>query len=137
MTVTETAPRSVRPLARGKWVVFSDDTDIPLLRLLRRGFRHCFVVAGEGGCWVAYDPLAHCTQLEFLDVPDGFDVPRWLEDQGMTVLKLREERGEPPRSLLPPLPFTCVEAVKRLVGLRAWWVFTPWQLYRALVRMGG
>jgi hypothetical protein len=42
----------------------------------------------------------------------------------------------PPRVLAPIRPFTCVEAVKRVLGLRAPWVFTPWQLYCHLLQHG-
>lgn len=27
-------------------------------------------------------------------------------------------------------PWTCVEAAKALLGIRAWWVLTPYQLYK-------
>jgi hypothetical protein len=31
--------------------------------------------------------------------------------------------------LAPVRPFTCVEAVKRLIGIHAPWTLTPWQLF--------
>ena len=42
----------------------------------------------------------------------------------------------PPEVALRSAPlgvFSCVETVKRLLGLRTRWVFTPWQLHRFLV----
>ncbi len=35
---------------------------------------------------------------------------------------------------LAPRPLTCVEAIKRLVGLESAWTLTPWQLFRRLQR---
>jgi hypothetical protein len=36
----------------------------------------------------------------------------------------------PPRRALAPMPLTCVEVAKRILGLRAWWIITPWQLFK-------
>lgn len=116
---------------RSVWVVFSDETDLGFLKVLRRGFRHCFVVIRDQGCWLSCDPLAHVTELSVLNVPEDFDVLNWLRKQGMIVVKVSPQI-RPKHKILPPMLFTCVEAVKRLIGLREWWVLTPWQLYRAL-----
>lgn len=118
--------------ARTIWVAFSDETDLPFLRFLRRGFRHCFVVIYDGGHWISCDPLAHYTELALVDVPETFDLLGWLRGQGMILVQVPLMPLCP--RVLPPMIFTCVEAVKRIIGLRAWWVFTPWQLYRALAR---
>src|SRR3546814_13166598 len=40
--------------------------------------------------------------------------------------------AEPPRRLAPPLPFSCVETVKRLIGLQSWTIRTQWELYQHL-----
>jgi hypothetical protein len=62
------------PSERMLWVVFSDETDLPFLKCLRRGFRHCFVVIRDRGHWISYDPLAHYTELFLVDVPETFDL---------------------------------------------------------------
>lgn len=111
-------------------VVFSGDTDIRWLRLLRPGFRHCFAVVRADGAWVVVDPLSHYTALRVVPELAGWDPARWFRAQGLTVTVTRA--GEPPHRLAPWRPYTCVEAVKRVLGLRLPGVFTPWQLYRAL-----
>jgi hypothetical protein len=121
------------PSERMLWVVFSDETDLPFLKCLRRGFRHCFVVIRDRGHWISYDPLAHYTELFLVDVPETFDLLGWLSEQGMTVIKVPSPLC-PTQKILPPMMFTCVEAVKRIIGLRGWWIFTPWQLYAALAK---
>lgn len=114
-------------------VVFSDTCDLAVLRPLARGFRHCFVVLRRGGAWVVVDPLAHRTAVDLL--------PASLARDAEAVAALYRANGlaaevvavaEPPRRLAPVRPHTCVEAVKRVIGRRAPWVFTPAQLHRFL-----
>ncbi len=67
----------------------------------------------------------------FADVPQDFDFPAWMRAHGYRVV--RAPRLSPPRRMAAPTPFTCVEAMKRLIGLQDWRILTPWQLYRRLV----
>lgn len=130
----------VRPVL----VLFCDDGGLPLLRLLKPGFRHVFVVLplprqagreeGAGG-WISVDPLIDRMELALHPPWPVHQLAGWFQAQGLTVLNLflpvPAARQHPP--LAPPIaPFTCVEAVKRLLGLRAPWVLTPYQLYRHL-----
>jgi hypothetical protein len=112
-------------------VVFSGEADVPALRFLRRGFRHCFILMRRGKYWVSCDPLLTRMEIELHDLPDDFDFPGWLRQRGLVVV----EAEMPSVSYRPFFPFffTCVEAVKRILGLRAWWIVTPWQLYRHLI----
>lgn len=113
-------------------VVFVGDTELKCLRWLRAGFRHCFVVVRSGGHWVACDPLCHRTLLVVLPPVPRADLMRLYRRRGYHVLATTTMI--PPRVVAPVRPFTCVEAVKRILGLRAPWVFTPWQLYCHLLR---
>ncbi|GAA0603553.1 hypothetical protein [Caenispirillum bisanense] len=123
---------AVRPAGSGTpaLVVFTDHTDLPWLRLLRPGFRHCFAVVQANGAWVIVDPLSHCTTLQVVPELAGWQPQAWFRHHGLTVVTT--EVRQPPHRLAPWRPYTCVEAVKRLLGLRLPGVFTPWQLYRAL-----
>lgn len=113
-------------------VAFSGDTEISWLRwLLRPGFRHCFVLLNDGERWISLDPMAHYTELFCYDqLPSGFDIAGWLESRGITVLEavIDKSRTRP----APPMFFTCVEAVKRVLGVHDVFILTPWQLYRFL-----
>lgn len=114
-------------------VVFSNACDLPWLRLLKRGFRHCFVVLRRGGAWVVIDPLAHCTMVDLLPAclaRDAEAVAALYRARGLTAEVVAV--GEPPPRLAPVRPFSCVEAVKRLIGRQAGWVFTPAQLHAHL-----
>ncbi len=118
---------------RQAWVVFNGQADVPWLRFLRPGFRHCFVLLRDGASWVSVDPMLNRMDVcVHHHVPVEFDLPRWLAQRGQRVipaaLDISRKRPAPWR------PFTCVEAVKRILGVHARHILTPWQLYRYLTR---
>lgn len=112
-------------------VVFSGQADLAWLRLLAPGFRHCFVLVESPGGWICINPLAHRTCVELWPAADLDELLRWLGGRaGLTVLVTTAEL--PPRRSAPVGVFSCVEAVKRIVGLHDRWVLTPRQLYQRL-----
>ena len=136
-TARATDSSKSRMPVRRALVVFSGQTELPWLRLLRPGFRHCFVLIesrgqdvlgadAEGG-WVLYNPLSNATQIALWPLHDEETIRAWLAQQGYTVV---ETHVRPLMArVLPWRPFTCVEAVKRALGLHESGIFTPWQLY--------
>lgn len=114
-------------------VIFSDHTDLWWLKFLRRGFRHCAVLIEQNGQWILVDALAHKTELLIVDVPDGFQLSEWLRDDGCVVCETRL-MYHPVDGPLWPAFATCVESVKRILGIRHPFIFTPWQLYCHLQR---
>lgn len=112
------------------WVVFSGKTDLPWLRFLKPGFRHCFVLINDGRQWVSVDPMSNHMDVTVHHVPQEFDLPLWMKDRGNIVVKAPVNKA-----LNKPAPWmlmTCVEVVKRVLGLHSRTIFTPWQLYRHL-----
>lgn len=128
------APAGALPLPpggpRSALVVFCDATDLPWLRLLKPGFRHVFVALADGPHWITLDPLSPHTEVAVQPVPAGFDLAGWFREQGLVVVEAAVARGH--RRPAPFGPFTCVEAVKRVLGLHAPFILTPFQLYRRL-----
>jgi len=113
-------------------VAFTGKTEIGWLRLLRPGFRHCFALLHDGARWLTLDPLAHKTLVQAHDdLPPEFDLVLWLRREGGCRV-VPVSLPEPPPRPAPLGLFTCVEAVKRVLGLHDRWIFTPWQLYRRL-----
>lgn len=102
------------------------------LRLLRPGFRHCLVVLDDGRHWVVIDPTAPRTDVAVLERAGVPDLPDRFRALGLTVVPAAVRCGAIRPA--PWGPFTCVEAVKRVLGLRAPFVLTPWQLHRYLTR---
>lgn len=114
-------------------VVFCGQAQIAWLRCLRPGFRHCFIVFGSRYGWITFDPLSCWTDIRPQPVPGDFDLPGWYRAQGMITVGVTPARSALPKPA-PAAPFTCVEAVKRVLGMRDRLVLTPYQLYR---RLGG
>lgn len=118
--------------------VFATDAELPWLRVLRPGFRHCFALVWDGGAWVLCDPLAHATEVR--RVPSARvgetaqAVAAWFTARGYRALIVPARRV--PRVPAPWAPLTCVEVVKRVLGIRARLAITPWGLYRRLLAAG-
>lgn len=109
-------------------VVFSGRADLWWLRLLKPGFRHCFVaLEGETG-WLVVEPLSHCTEVTLLPAIAERELASWYRAHDLTVAATR--RIAPERRAAPLRPYSCVESVKRLLGIHAGNVLTPWQLFR-------
>lgn len=112
-------------------VVFMGKVSIRWAKLLRPGFRHCFTIVGRIDHWIIVDPMSNFTNLGVISGSNIDDVAEWYRQFGFTVVKTVVRREDFPPVYLRL--FTCVEAVKRVLGIRAPWVITPWQLYRHIV----
>ena len=112
-------------------VVFRDATEIRWLRFLKRGFRHCAVLVEVEGGWVLCDALSNKTVIKHIFIGYSWEIVGRLGAAGLHAIEVRMQT--PPARMAPILPFTCVEAVKRILGIHAWSIVTPWQLYRHLV----
>ena len=130
-----TAPVGKAAAAQRAYIMFGGGADLPWLRPLRRGFRHCFAALEDAaGRWTVLDPLAGRLVVARLDLPPGFDLPRFYRRAGLRVLGPFLP-GEPHRSLLPPLaPFSCVSVCRAVLGAGAPFALTPFGLFRALAR---
>jgi hypothetical protein len=111
------------------WVVFSAQADMNWLKILKPGYRHCAVLMNDGKNWMTVDPLSNYMDVTVHHVPVDFDMPQWMMSRGHKLIKADIARP------LKPAPwgiFTCVEAVKRVLGIHNRLIITPWQLYRYL-----
>ena len=120
-------------VGREALVVFEDRSDASLLRLLRPGFRHCFCLTGTGRRWTLCDPLKSRLALAAVDGADALELATHLGGAGRRILH-GPVAADAAASWPQARPITCVEIVKRLVGVRAPGVVTPHQLYRRLLR---
>ncbi|MBC8269672.1 MAG: hypothetical protein H8E36_13070 [Rhodospirillaceae bacterium] len=111
-------------------VIFSDRTELRKLWLLKRGYRHCFaIIEGRAG-WAVFNPLSHYTEIETYPSLDEDEIVQFY--QGLDFTVLRTQVREVPKKRAPLFPYTCVEAVKRTLGIHARAIVTPWQLYQYL-----
>lgn len=116
--------------SRRALVVFVGKTEIKWLRFLKKGYRHCFaIIEGQNG-WALYNPLSHYTEIRIYPGVQIDDIACFYRGLGHTVIKTTVR--EPARKLAPIAPYTCVEAVKRALGIQARLVVTPWRLRQYL-----
>jgi hypothetical protein len=124
------SPREGLPAA----VVFVDRAACVWLRPLRRGFRHCFAALRQpDGIWLICDPLKHSIELAAVRPDRDVDLLLTWQEAGHQIC-IGHTRKHDVTTALPPLPgpLTCVAVVKRLLGLSAPRVLTPYQLHEHL-----
>jgi hypothetical protein len=116
------------------WIMFGGRAELPWLRLLRPGFRHCFAAIAEDDGWLVLDPLSGRLVATRLDLPPGFDLPGFYRRAGFRALGPFVPAG-PRRRRLPALrPMTCVGLCQAVLGADAPPALTPYGLYRSLRR---
>ncbi len=125
-------PGTAEMIGRRALVVFSSEAEIPWLHLLKPGFRHCFILIPFGRGAVLYNPLSNFTELEVFPECPVDNMAAWFLEKGYRVAwaHIRQAPWRP----APWALYSCVEAVKRVLGIHARWVLTPWRLYGYLKR---
>ena len=115
-------------------VVFGDAPEKPLLRFLKPGFRHCFVLVSgaRAGEWICLDPQSHRIRCETWCYSPLFDPASYYRAIGHHCVWADYPRSLPRKIRLGPM--SCVEMIKRLLGIGGVWIVTPHQLYRTLVK---
>lgn len=118
-------------IRRDAIVVFGDQAGLSWLRFLKPGFRHCFVLLELDDGWVMLDSLAHWMHVAILPPVSSGELASWYEGHGYrTVVVCPHEPSAVPA---PWAPFTCVETVKRALGIHRFSIWTPCQLWRFLL----
>lgn len=109
------------------WIAYTDKTELKCLKFFKRNFRHCFVLINDGEYWISVDPLSNYMDVVVHKVPIDFNMVQYLRNRGYIMQDVQPRR---PNKMSPIMPMTCTEAVKRIVGVHKWWIFTPNQLYK-------
>lgn len=115
------------------WVVFTDSTAGNwMVRMLKAPFQHVYAIKkSEGGYfWIEINPRCAATDITTHLVSDYPHI-RMLVKPDDVVLHVKCVIKEQERWTLCII--NCVEVVKSLMGIRSFWTFTPWQLYRYLL----
>lgn len=95
-------------------------------------FRHCYAFTWDGYNWIVVDPLGQSLEIEVLPFGDEVDFPAKIVEDGQKLVYF--SKHEDNRFIFRGL-MTCVSTMKHLLGIRAWWVVTPKQLYNYLRSM--
>ena len=101
-----------------------------MVEVFEPDFRHCFVCVRWRDGWILIDPLSHVLEVGLIDGMAVDELQAFYENAGYVGVRTR--LGEMASGPFPWRPYTCVEVVKRVVGLSAWWLVTPYQLYNFL-----
>ena len=115
------------------WLVYGE-TDLPHWwnRYLEPGFRQVHALRRDGRVWVEVKPMAEFADIEIRRT----DETPWQLYPGHRVQHVVALRatGEI-RSPWFMGPLTCVETMKQLLGIREFWLRTPFQLFNYCKRM--
>ena len=117
-------------------VIFEHRNVRGLLRLLADGFRHCFCILEEGDHWTVCDPLKGGIVVHSVDgYGAGTLVAHFVNSSCHVAVGPASPVPTEARFALAPL--TCVEFVKRAIGIREGGIWTPRQLYGHLGTCAG
>jgi hypothetical protein len=114
------------------WLAFYDDPTSPRQcwdRWLQPGFKHVEVWKHNGLFWLRVNPY-----VEHADVTADYGPP-WVSLAAFSPTVIHVRRAVPankPYDLCAFGPQTCVELAKAFIGLRNFFVRTPYQLYKKL-----
>ena len=116
------------------YVVFADETSLWWLRFLKKGFRHCYLLfpLAEGRVWLEVNPFSNRTLFRLHRYGRAFNLAASL--RGKTVV--RGKIAPAPLKCAPLGFFTCVEFVKRTLGIHSFFIITPWQLFKKIKVVG-
>ena len=92
---------------------------------LKKNYNHCFLVVGFGFWWTIIDPVLAFTDIFSLQ---STDIKKVFAEKGYTLVKAKIDYDY--KKVLHLRPLTCVESVKRFLGITNPWIFTPYQLYK-------
>jgi len=103
-----------------------------IFRLLHKEISHVYAVKDLNDYqWLVVQPRANLTDTEILLKCEHPHITciSGPEDKiiKVSVLSQPENRGL-------PCWFNCTEQVKALIGVKSFWTFTPYQLYKGLIR---
>ncbi len=124
------SPSTIRPVGQSLAVVIFGSSRLSYLQILKPGYQHCMIATQDVGQWHLMDPLSNGLAVVALGPANVEDIVGSFQAQGFDAVPV--QRRAPIAREMPIAPFTCVEAVKRALGLHARWVVTPWQLRQHL-----
>lgn len=102
-----------------------------MVRMLEPPFQHVYAMKkSQGGqFWIVVNPLSEYTEVDMIPVSEYPHI-RLYTGEDAVILPVESNIKHKERWTLCVI--NCVEIVKSLLGIRAFWVFTPKQLYNYL-----
>ena len=106
------------------YVAFGGNSTRWWTHFLKKDFYHVALLIGNGFEWLLIDPIAHYTDLILIRRKNA---PQILREKGYRLI--RATPTVPSKIKFHLRPFTCVEAVKRFLGITNPKIWTPYQLF--------
>jgi len=117
-------------MGKDAFVVFEDNTTLWWLKFLKRGFRHCkMYIKITKKIYIEINPLSN-QMFIFMHV---FEKESEFNKVIHRKIYLKTKVKDAPLKTAPFGVFTCVEAIKRAVGIHKFSIITPYQLYRYIL----
>lgn len=103
-----------------------------VFRFLDSEIQHVYAMwkSPGGQMWVVLNPASSHTRLELLTV-DEYPHPRCYTGENSVIIPVKTTINVLNRRWGPCI-FNCVEVVKSLLGVKNFWIFTPYQLLKHL-----
>ncbi len=99
------------------------------IRMLPYPFQHCLVVRDDGAYWTVIEPLCSHIDTRIELKTDYPDISQLFPDSVILSHRAVLEAEAMTWSLGIG---SCVDIVKRTIGIRDFWIWTPHQLYKRL-----
>lgn len=117
----------------------SGDSDRWWYKYAQDGFHHCFIIHWDGQMWFRIERLYGYFDVRPLVFVDRlfvgmFNLEPYFRCLGYTVQVVSLERRQVERNRVWQIlaPHSCVEFVKDFLGISAYFVITPYQLFKYL-----
>lgn len=101
---------------------------------MKSGYKHVYSITFDGLFWIKMDLMLGYTDIEVLCYDSRDTINDVMKGQNVTIQHIRVWRKSRYRVRTIFAPYTCVEAMKAFLGMRAF-VFTPYQLFKHLRRL--
>lgn len=117
------------------YVVFGKaDLNIPFID---RDYSHCYAMKWTDAGWIMLNPALGYTEIFVLDSLNPEIREALAHTEYTDIIHVGAWRKIRRWRTPWPVAFTCVEQIKALLGISAWWVITPRQLYKYLGERDG
>jgi hypothetical protein len=112
------------------YVVFSDLTRIKFLRILKRGFRHCYLILGNKYQWLIIEVTSKRLYIDSVLKEDSPNLLATFSNEKRKVI--RTYIHETDAKKIPFDIFSCVSLCKKIIGVNSYKIITPYDLYKFL-----
>ena len=101
-------------------------------KFLKKDFYHCLLIMGNGFEWILIDPIWNYTDLIYIR---NKNILSFFKEKGYCLVRTTPQLTSAQKGHFRPL--TCVEIVKRFLGISNPKIWTPHQLYQFILSKKG